>query len=74
MDAPDKTWIGKPFSEIARERNQHPVDAFLDIVVDMDAQVSWKTTIGNHDAGTIEPGKRADITVINSDKLTDSVH
>lgn len=145
MDAPDKSWIGKSFGEIAKERNQHPVDAFLDIVVDMDDKVSWKTTIGNHDpnrykrlyndpngifgfadsgahinnmafyniplrvlkyvkdshekgaplmsyekavwrltkenadffnldAGTIEPGKRADITVIDPDKLTDKVH
>ncbi|MBX3420543.1 MAG: amidohydrolase family protein [Pirellulaceae bacterium] len=48
-DAPDKSWIGKSFLEIARQRNQHPVDAFLDIVVDMDSQIEWKTTIGNHD-------------------------
>ncbi|MBK8811856.1 MAG: amidohydrolase family protein [Acidobacteria bacterium] len=145
VDAPDKSWIGKSFTELADERGQHPVDAFLDIVVDLDKQVQWKTTIGNHDprrykklyndqngifgfadsgahidnmafynfplrvlryvqeshergeplmsfekavwrltkenadffnldAGTIEPGKRADITVIDPAKLSDDVH
>jgi N-acyl-D-aspartate/D-glutamate deacylase len=47
--APDPTWVGKSFLEIARQRNQHPVDAFLDIIVDMDTAIEWKTTIGNHD-------------------------
>lgn len=144
-DAPDKSWVGKSFLDLANERGQHPVDTFLDIVVDLDKQVEWKTTIGNHDplklgklyndpngilgfadsgahidnmafynlgirvlkyvkdshergnpfmsfekiiwrltkenadffnldAGTIEVGKRADITIIDPEKLTDSVH
>lgn len=50
LDAPDKSWIGKSFGEIAIERNQHPVDTFLDIIVDMDKEVLWQTTIGNHDS------------------------
>ena len=145
VDAPDKNWIGKSFGDLARERNQHPVDAFLDIIVDMDKKVQWKTTIGNHDpsrykrlyndengifgfadsgahidnmafynfplrvlryvqashkqgkplmslekavwrltkenadffnldAGTLEAGKRADLTIINPEKLSDKVH
>ena len=49
LDAPDKSWIGKSFGEIAIERNQHPVDTFLDIIVDLDQEVLWQTTIGNHD-------------------------
>lgn len=49
IDAPDKSWIGKSFLELANERNQHPVDTFLDIVIDLDQQVEWKTTIGNQD-------------------------
>jgi N-acyl-D-aspartate/D-glutamate deacylase len=144
-DAPDKSWIGKSFLDLANERGQHPVDTFLDIVVDLDKKVEWKTTIGNHDplqlgplyndengilgfadsgahidnmafynlgvrvlkyvkdshergqpfmsyekavyrltkenadffnldAGSIEVGKRADITVIDPNKLSDSVH
>lgn len=145
VDAPDKSWIGKSFGQLAEERNQHPVDAFLDIVVGLDQKVLWETTIGNHDpkrykalyndpngifgfadsgahinnmafynfplrvlryvqeshekgaplmsfekavwrltkenadffnldAGTIETGARADIVVIDPDKLTDAVH
>jgi len=145
VDAPDKSWIGKSFGDLARERNQHPVDTFLDVVVDLDQQVAWKTTIGNHDpgrykrlyndpngiigfadsgahinnmafyniglrmlryvqashengqplmtyekavwrltkenadffhldAGTIEEGKRADITVLDPEKLSDDIH
>ncbi len=144
-DAPDPAWVGKSFGEIAASRGQHPVDAFLDIVVEMDQRVGWKTTIGNHDpkrykrlyndmngifgfadsgahinnmafynfpirvlryvqeshrrgeplmsyektvwrltkenadffnldAGTIEEGKRADITIIDPEKLSDTVH
>lgn len=144
-DAPDKSWIGKSFGQLALERNQHPVDTFLDIVVDLDQQVAWKTTIGNHDpdrykalyndlngiigfadsgahidnmafyniglrmlryvqeshqkgaplmsyekavwrltkenadffnldTGSIEEGKRADITIIDPEKLSDEVH
>ena len=144
-DAPDKSWIGKSFTDLANERNQHPVDTFLDVVVDLDQQVEWETTIGNHDplrykklyndpngifgfadsgahinnmafynfplrvlkyvkdshergepfmtfekaiwrltkenadfysidAGTIEEGKRADITIIDPEQLTDEVH
>lgn len=144
-DAPDKTWIGKSFLDLANERGQHPVDTFLDVVVDLDKQVEWETTIGNHepmklgklyndpngilgfadsgahidnmafynfplrvlkyvkdshergepfmsfektvwrltkenadffniDAGTIEEGKRADITIVDPEQLTDEVH
>ncbi|MFT6810420.1 MAG: N-acyl-D-aspartate/D-glutamate deacylase [Saprospiraceae bacterium] len=41
--------IGKSFVEIFEERGQHPVDTFLDIVVEMDKEILWETTIGNHD-------------------------
>ncbi len=145
VDAPDKSWIGRSFGQLAEDRGQHPVDAFLDIVVDLDQRVLWETTIGNHDpsrykplyndpngiigfadsgahinnmafynfplrmlryvqashekgepimsfektiwrltkenadffgldAGTIEPGKRADIVVIDPAKLSEAVH
>lgn len=41
--------IGKSFVEIADERQQHPVDTFLDLVVEMDKAILWETTVGNHD-------------------------
>ena len=47
VDAPDKSWIGKSFTDLASERGQHPVDTFLDVVVDLDKEVLWETTIGN---------------------------
>jgi len=48
VDAPDKSLIGKSFVHIAKERQQHPVDTFLDLVVEMDKEILWETTVGNH--------------------------
>ena len=47
LDCPDKSLIGKNFFQIAEERKQHPVDCFLDLIVDYDKQIRWTTTIGN---------------------------
>ena len=55
IDAPDKSLIGKSFVDIANERNQHPVDTFLDLVVEMDKDILWETTIGNHDPARYKP-------------------
>ncbi len=49
MEAPDKSLIGKSFVDISNERQQDPVDTFLDLVVEMDKEIVWETTIGNHD-------------------------
>lgn len=49
LDAPDKSWVGKSFTDLAKQLQQHPVDTFLDVVVDLDQQVLWETTIGNHE-------------------------
>jgi len=55
LRAPDPSLIGKSFTEIARERNQHPVDTFLDLVVEMDKEILWETTVGNHDPSRYKP-------------------
>ncbi len=55
IEAPDQSLIGKSFLEIAEEREQHPVDAFLDLVVEMDKEILWETTIGNHDPSRYKP-------------------
>lgn len=47
LDCPEKDLIGKNFMEVANERNLHPVDAFLDLIVQYDKQIRWTTTIGN---------------------------
>lgn len=145
LEAPDASLIGKSFVDISKERGQHPVDTFLDLVVEMDQKIVWETTIGNQnpekyeklyndlngifgfadsgahinnlafynfpirvlryvqashekgkpimsyekaiwrltkenadffqlDAGYLAAGKRADITILNPNKLSDTVH
>lgn len=44
---PEQDLIGKNFYQVAEERNQHPVDTFLDLIIDYDKKISWTTTIAN---------------------------
>ncbi|MCX7549864.1 N-acyl-D-amino-acid deacylase family protein [Xanthomarina sp. F2636L] len=44
---PDASMIGKNFYELAEEKNQHPVDLFLDTIIQYDKQMRWTTTIAN---------------------------
>jgi N-acyl-D-aspartate/D-glutamate deacylase len=49
VDCPDKTLIGKSFGQIADERGIHPLDAFLDVLVDNgERNVRWTTVVANH--------------------------
>lgn len=49
VDCPDKTLIGKTFGQIADERGIHPLDAFLDVLVDNgERNVRWTTIVANH--------------------------
>ena len=49
VDCPDESVIGKSFGQVGRDRGGlHPVDAFLDLVVEHGAKVRWRTTISNH--------------------------
>jgi len=46
---PDETVIGKSFGQVGLDRGGlHPVDAFLDLVVEHGRQLRWRTTISNH--------------------------
>lgn len=47
IDCPDQALIGKNFYELAEERNQHPVDFFLDTIIQYDKRIRWTTTIAN---------------------------
>lgn len=47
IDCPDQNLIGKNFYEIAEEKNQHPVDVFLDTIIQYDKKIRWTTTIAN---------------------------
>ncbi len=48
VDCPDPSVIGKTFGQVGDERGVHPVDAFLDLVVEHGPKVRWHTTISNH--------------------------
>ncbi|MEV6362794.1 N-acyl-D-amino-acid deacylase family protein [Nocardia asteroides] len=47
VDCPDHTLIAKSFGHIGKERGIHPVDAFLDLVVEYGKDIRWRTTIAN---------------------------
>ena len=47
IDCPDTSLIGKNFYEIAEEKNMHPVDVFLDTIIQYDKKIRWTTTIAN---------------------------
>lgn len=47
LQCPDQTVVGKNFMEVASERKLHPVDAFLDLIVEYDKQIRWTSTIAN---------------------------
>ena len=49
VECPDKTLIGKSFGQIADERGLHPLDAFLDVLVENgERNVRWTTIVANH--------------------------
>ncbi|WP_280255555.1 N-acyl-D-amino-acid deacylase family protein [Nocardia wallacei] len=49
VDCPDSSVIGKTFGQVGQDRGGlHPVDAFLDLVVQYGGKVRWRTTISNH--------------------------
>ena len=49
VECPDPSVIGKTFGQVGVERGGvHPVDAFLDLVVEYGGGVRWRTTISNH--------------------------
>lgn len=61
VECPDKSLIGKSFGQIADERGLHPLDAFLDVLVENgERNVRWTTIVANHrpkhlDALAVDP-------------------
>ncbi|MCR6031823.1 amidohydrolase family protein [Nocardioides sp. zg-579] len=46
---PDASVVGKSFGQVGVERGgAHPVDAFLDLVLEHGTALRWRTTISNH--------------------------
>jgi N-acyl-D-aspartate/D-glutamate deacylase len=49
VECPDKSLIGKSFGTIADERGLHPLDTFLDVLVENgERNVRWTTIVANH--------------------------
>ncbi len=49
VDCPDTSVIGKSFGQVGKDRGGlHPVDAFLDLVLEHGTALRWRTTISNH--------------------------
>ncbi len=49
VECPDESVIGKSFGQVGVDRGDlHPVDAFLDLVVEHGRKLRWRTTISNH--------------------------
>ena len=49
VECPNEAVIGKSFGQVGLDRGGlHPVDAFLDLVVEHGRKVRWRTTISNH--------------------------
>jgi len=48
VGCPDATVVGRTFGEVADIRGLHPVDAFLDLVLEHGRELRWRTTISNH--------------------------
>jgi N-acyl-D-aspartate/D-glutamate deacylase len=49
VECPDPSVIGKSFGQVGIDRGGlHPVDAFLDLVVEHGTALRWRTTISNH--------------------------
>jgi N-acyl-D-aspartate/D-glutamate deacylase len=49
VGCPDRDVIGKSFGQVGQERGGlHPVDAFLDLVLEHGTALRWRTTISNH--------------------------
>jgi N-acyl-D-aspartate/D-glutamate deacylase len=44
---PDASVVGRSFGDVAEERGIHPVDAFLDLVVEHGKKLRWRTLIAN---------------------------
>jgi len=45
---PDSSLVGKTFGQLGLDRGVHPVDAFLDLVLEHGRSLRWRTVISNH--------------------------
>ncbi|OBK30664.1 hypothetical protein A5634_15350 [Mycobacterium asiaticum] len=48
VSCPDVSLVGKTFGQIGLDRGLHPVDSFLDLVLEHGRALRWRTVISNH--------------------------
>lgn len=48
VSCPDGALVGKTFGQVGLDRGLHPVDAFLDLVLEHGPELRWRTVISNH--------------------------
>ncbi|TGK62209.1 N-acyl-D-glutamate amidohydrolase [Leptospira wolffii] len=54
VECPDQKLIGKSFVELAKERNEHVVETFLDLCAQYGNDIRWYTVIGNDRKGPLK--------------------
>lgn len=54
VGCPDESVVGKSVGELARQRNAHPGDLFLDLLVEHGSRLRWRTIIANHRPEVVE--------------------
>ena len=54
VGCPDESVVGKSFGQVGKDRGLHPVDAFLDLVLEHGTALRWRTTISNHRPGVLK--------------------
>ena len=47
-ECPEESLVGRSVAKVAKERGLHPVDCFLDLVVEHGTAFRWTTVIANH--------------------------
>ena len=61
---PDASVVGRSFGAVGTARGIHPVDAFLDLVVEHGKQLRWHTVIANHRPAEVERMMRDPAAII----------
>ncbi|MCH2159709.1 MAG: amidohydrolase family protein [Oleiphilaceae bacterium] len=54
VECPDQSLKGMSFGQVAKQRSLHPVDVFLDLVVEYGTQLRWHTVIANYRHSKLE--------------------
>lgn len=54
VECPDPSVVGHSVGELARNRNEHPADLFLDLLVAHGPRLRWRTVLANHRPEVVE--------------------